>query len=278
MNIKEFWIKSSDEKNLFFREWLPNKVPSAVICIIHGLGDHSGWYDYLVKYFTDNNFAVLSFDLRGHGKSDGKRGHSENYEILMKDMDLLYNYAQKNFKNLPIYFYGHSFGGNLTINYILRRKPKYVKGVIASAPWLELATNPSALKLSFMSLAKKIYPSFSVESVVDTSVLSHDAEALKTYAADPLVHGDITVSLFINACNAGKWAINHAHEFNIPLLIMHGDSDKITSFNASKKFAERTGKNICTFKNWHGLYHSLHNEINRDEIYTYILDWITITP
>ena len=101
---REFFHLSDDGINLFFREIIPGGPIKATICLVHGLGDHSGWFKDLFDFFVTNKFAILTFDLRGHGKSEGIRGHIPSYEALMKDIDLLLNIGEKNFKGLPLFF------------------------------------------------------------------------------------------------------------------------------------------------------------------------------
>lgn len=191
----------------------------------------------------------------------------------MDDIELLLNLAEKDFNDLPIFLYGHSFGGNQVLNYILRRHPK-VSGVIVTAPWLSLYSNPSKLKLNLVLLISKICPTFLISNIVTKAALSHRQEIIDAYGKDPLVHSFITAGLFINAYNAGLWAIEHASEFDVPLLLLHGDADKITSPIASKTFAENVPSELCTLKLLNGLYHSLHNEISNTKMFELIINWI----
>lgn len=273
---REFFYKSNDKINIYFREIIPEGSVKGVICLVHGLGDHSGWFKDLFDFFAENNFAILTFDLRGHGKSDGKRGHIPSYEALMRDIDLLLNIAEKKFKGVPIFLYGHSFGGNQVLNYALRYNPD-IAGIIASAPWLSLYSNPSKIKLFFTFLMSKIKPSFIVDNVVEGANLSHNPNIAINQEKDPLVHNFVSASLFANAYKAGEWAIENASNLDIPLLLFHGDSDKITSHIASEAFAKKAPSNLTTFKLWKGLYHSLHNEISNRDIFLNILNWVNAT-
>lgn len=273
MMEQEFFHKSDDKINIYFRKIVPEGHVKGVICLVHGLGDHSGWFKDLFDFFASSNFAILTFDLRGHGKSDGKRGHIPSYGALMKDIELLLNIAKKNFKGVPVFLYGHSFGGNQVLNYALRHHPD-IAGIIVSAPWLSLYSNPSKMKLYFTFLMNKIKPSFIVDNVVEGANLSHNPDIAINQEKDPLVHNFVSAALFTNAYKAGEWAIENASNLYIPLLLFHGDSDKITSHIASEKFIKKAPSNLVTFKLWKGLYHSLHNEISNRDIFINILNWI----
>jgi len=142
MDEKQFELLSDDGMALFAREWKPEGKMNGVICIVHGLGEHSGRYKKFAKTFIVNGYLVIGFDLRGHGRSCGKRGHVDSYDILMNDINCLVNKAFELYPDSPCFLYGHSMGGNLVLNYVLRRRPE-VAGVIASAPWLILTSPPT---------------------------------------------------------------------------------------------------------------------------------------
>ena len=273
MIINDYFQKSSDGTNLYFKEWIPEGEKKAIICLVHGLGDHSGWYNSLVNYLTNNGFIVTSFDQRGHGKSQGKRGHTSSYEILLKDINLLIDSSEKHFENLPVFLYGHSFGGNLVLNYAIRYHPK-ISGVVSTSPWLRLYKQPNVFTYSFATLLDKIWPSFTFSNAIIPDNLSHDELIKATYIKDPLVHGFITARLLKNAHKRGLWAIDHANEINIPILLFHGDSDKITSSKSSEEFYTNAKEGLCTFKLWPGLFHSLHNESSNQELFVHLKKWL----
>ena len=89
-----YTISASDGINLFIRDYLV-KNSNKVILLIHGLGEHSGRYLNLIQDFNDKNISVFTIDIRGHGKSEGKRGHSPSYEQLMSDIQYFVQHVTK---------------------------------------------------------------------------------------------------------------------------------------------------------------------------------------
>lgn len=146
MKHDEFKFKSFDGLQLFGQSWQSETKSRAVICLVHGMGEHSGRYGHVADRLTQAGYSVFAFDLRGHGKSPGPRGHTPSYEALMQDISSLLEVANKQFSQLPSFLYGHSLGGNLVLNYVIRRQPK-LKGVIVTGPWLRLAFEPSRFKI-----------------------------------------------------------------------------------------------------------------------------------
>ena len=272
MKHSEFEFKTFDRLSLFGQSWQPEDRPRAVVYLIHGLGEHSGRYSHVADRLTQAGYSMFAFDLRGHGKSPGPRGHIPSYEALMKDISSLLEVANKQFPQLSSFLYGHSLGGNLVLNYILRHQPQ-LKGVIVSDPWLRLAFESPRFKIILAQITDYIWPSFSQKNGLDTKVLSRDPEVVHAYENNPLVHDHISSRMFIGIYQSGYWALEHASEFSLPLLLMHGGDDKIISVKASGEFADQISEN-CTFKIWDGLYHDIHNEPEKEEVFKFLIDWL----
>jgi len=272
MKRTEFKFKTFDGLQLFGQSWQPEDRPRAVVCLVHGMGEHSGRYAHVADALIQAGYILFTFDIRGHGKSSGLRGHTPSYEALMKDISSLLEVANKQFPQLSSFLYGHSLGGNLVLNYILRRQ-SHLKGVIATDPWLRLAFEPPRFKIILAQITNYIWPSFSQKNGLDTKVLSHDPEVVYAYENDPLVHDHISARMFISIYQAGQWALEHASELPIPLLLMHGGDDKLSSVEASREFADKITKN-CTLKIWDGLYHEIHNEPEKEKVFKFLIDWL----
>ena len=272
MKHSEFEFKTFDGLSLFGQSWQPKDRPRAVVCLVHGLGEHRGRYVHVADSLTQAGYTLISFDLRGHGKSEGPRGHTPSYEALIWDISSLLEIVNKQFPQLPSFLYGHSLGGNLVLNYVLRRQSHF-KGVIVTDPWLRLAFEPPRFKIILAQITNYIWPSFSQKSGLNTETISRDPEVVYAYENDPLAHDHVSARMFIGSYQAGQWALEHASEFSLPLLLMHGGDDKIISVKASHEFANMKTEN-CTFKIWDGLYHEIHNEPEKEEIFKFLIDWL----
>ncbi|MBW5448288.1 alpha/beta fold hydrolase [Cohnella sp. CFH 77786] len=236
------------------------------------MGEHTGRYAHVAEWFTASGYAFLGFDQLGHGRTEGKRGHTNSYDDLLDGIDRLLAEAQRRFPGTPRFLFGHSMGGNLTLNYLLRRKPE-VSGAVVLSPWLKLAFDPPALQVAAARLLERVYPKFSNNRPFDPTHLTSDPEMLKRLREDRHGHGMITARFFLGVHRAGRWALEHAPELSVPVLLMQGDSDPVTSIAASRHFAERAG-GACTFREWPGYRHELHNERGRDEVFRVIEAWM----
>lgn len=268
---REFALRSRDGLNLQGRDWQPEGEARTAICFIHGLGDHCGRYSRLADHLNRSGHAFLAIDLRGHGRSEGRRGLIPEYEYLMDDISLLLSEAQGRYPKRPILLYGHSMGGNLVINHAIRRRPA-ISGVIASAPLLRMAFEPPFWKKIIGQIMRILWPAMSVSNGLSSKDLSHDPEVVHAYDEDPLVHDRVTVR-FLDVREAGLWALANASEFPVPLLLMHGSADRITDFRASGEFAATAGGG-CTLEIWDGLYHEIHNEPEKQKVFSRITEWL----
>lgn len=265
--------KSNDGLDIFGQKWeSDNNDAKAVICLVHGFGEHSSRYEHVARFFTDHGYAVISYDHRGHGRSDGKRGHFPSYDEFMNDVGNLLQQAKVNFPNLPLFLYGHSMGGNVVANYAIKKNPN-VKGVILSSPFFQPGFAPPAIKLAAGRLMRNLIPTFSLPSGLDVNAISRDKEVVKKYSEDPLVFDSISSKMGIELIEFGQDAVNHAHELKIPTLLFHGTADKLTSFESSKQFAKNAGS-IVTFIEYPGFYHECHNEPEKATVLQNVLDWM----
>ncbi len=272
--MKTFESSWQNKDGIKFYEfgWEPDAKPKAVVGLVHGHGEHVGRYAHVGEAFAKAGYALVGFDARGHGKTSGPRGHTPSYDALMDDIADFLAQMQTRYPGLPRFLYGHSMGGNEVINFALRRKADLV-GVISTGPWLKLAFEPPAMQVALGRMMNNVAPGFTQKSGLDTAALSHDPNVVNAYNSDPLVHNKISARLFVAVYESGLWALDHAAEFPLPLLLMHGAADKITSAAASRQFAERGGKNV-TWRAWDGLYHEIHNEPEKAEVIKVMIDWM----
>ncbi len=264
--------KSNDGLDFYLKGWQPDVSEKAVVALVHGLGEHIGRYAHMAEAFTTAGYALMGFDLRGHGKTGGARGVIPSAEAVLDDMDRFLQETRQRFPNKPVFLYGHSLGGNLVIFYTLKRKPA-LNGVVATGPALRLAFEPPAWKLGLAKLLVKVSPALVMANGLELAGLSRDPQVAQVYSTDPLVHDRISVLLSLSMLRQGEYSLEHASEFPLPLLLMHGGADRLTSAAASQEFASRMGDR-CTLKIWEGFYHEIHNEPEKEQVFNFTLSWL----
>jgi len=271
--MEETFIEVRPGEQLFARIWQPKTQPLAITCLVHGLSDHSGRFTGLAEELSKHGYIFIAPDLRGNGKSPGVRGDFDSLSQVLDDIKAIIDYSKSRFAGLPVFLYGQSMGGNLAINFALRH-PSSISGVISSSPWLRLTNPPSRIVRIAAAILKPLFPKMLINNGLKSTDLCHDTVVQSAYDNDPLIHWKVSLSTFFIINNGGEWAVENAGLLQLPLLLMHGDADMITSFEASREFARKAGQN-CTFIEWPGLYHELHNEPGRDAIYDAVNAWLS---
>lgn len=262
----------------FVRSWsrheeVASSGPSQVVLgLIHGLGDHSGRYDEMARWFVSRGIQVYAFDLQGHGNSPGDRMVIRDYQDLLQDVESFFNYIKHRHSDSRVGLFGQSMGGNLLLNHQLRgySRPGFV---IAGSPMLRAVNQPGAISTFLMRLLSYLQPNHRISGDVEPSDLSRDPELQRAFLEDPLVQRGITLRLARALIDSGGWALRSADRIPTATLLTHGSDDRVTCHQASLEFAERSlGKAIT--KIWPGGKHDLHHDIVRYEYFSSILDWI----
>lgn len=271
MANQTFSIRSSDQRSLFVRKW-NNELPAkGVICLVHGLGEHSGRYEHVAQAFNKEGFVFYAYDQRGHGKSDGKRGDIPSYDQLLDDLQLVVDEVSSKHEALPLFLYGHSMGGNVAVNFLLKRKNTSIKAALITSPWLTLSFTPPKWQLAMGKLILKISPGLVQSNKLKPDELATDKTVGEAYVNDPLVHEKVSPRLFFAIHDAGISAIKEAKKLDIKTLFVHGTADAITSPESTKRMADASSNEL---KLWNELFHETHNEQNKEEVIDYNINWI----
>lgn len=259
--------------DIYWQAWQPEGEPRAVVALSHGLGEHSGRYGHVAAALNAGGYSLYALDLPGHGKSGGRRGHVSAYTGLLDALGRLVARAQDDHPDKRAFLYGHSLGGQIVLNYALRR-PAGLGGVIASGPWLRLPFTPPAWKSALGRWLNGLAPALALNNELDRSGLSRDAAVVAAYNADPLVHDRISVRLYNEGTAAAAYALAHAAELRLPVLLLHGGADRLTDPGGTQLFYERAGSADKTFRRYEDWYHEIHNEPGQAEVFKEITDWL----
>lgn len=273
MKSLEITWKAHDGLDIFAQLWEPKVIqPRAVVCLVHGLGEHSSRYAHVAEAFTKEGFILLASDLRGHGRSGGARGHISSIEDFMMDIEVLLEHAHTRYAGLPLFLYGHSLGGIQVLYYGLVRKPN-VKGVIATSAGLHSALEKQVVKVVLAKVLGTLMPDASIASGLDPTTISRDEKVVQAYINDPLVHDKVSFGFGKIFLGVNKWILEHADDFSLPLLLMHGKNDKLAFSSSSIEFATPL-KEKCTLVLWDGAFHELHNEPEQIEVFKTMTLWM----
>ncbi|MCK6539856.1 MAG: lysophospholipase [Anaerolineales bacterium] len=265
----------NDDVTFYMQGWEPQGKPKAIVCLVHGLGEHTGRYAHVGKALNDAGYALFGFDLRGHGKTGGPRGHFPSLDAVVQDIRQFVEFQKRNHPGLPIFLYGHSLGGLLGLAYAIQY-PDGLQGVIVTGAGLRSALQEQKGKIALVKLLGSLLPSLVVKSELEVAGLSRDEAVVQAYVNDPLVHDKTSLGLGKAGLAAIDLCFARAREFKPPLLIMHGKADRITYPSGSEDFARLAGETNkdVTLKLWEGMYHEIHNEPEQAEVFKTMIEWM----
>lgn len=265
------FVGASDVEFVYDR-WGTAQTARALLIIVHGLGEHSGRYRNLVQHLVPLGYALYTFDLRGHGRSSGPRGHILSWDEYRADLGAFVMAARAEEPDSPLFLMGHSLGGLIALDYALRR-PAGLRGVIASAPTLaQTGVSPALMMLG--RVVSRIHPGFSLDVHLDATAISRDAAVVESYRADPLVHSRGSARLSTEVSAVMAWTNANALNWRLSLLILHGEADRIVPIDASRQFFDRVPIADKTFRSYPGGYHEPHNDTSRQEALRDVAQWL----
>jgi len=273
MVIENFQVHSNRGTKLFCISWQPDGKPDAVLFIVHGLGEHSGRYEEMATACAENQIAVFVYDHRGHGQSEGKKGHARSIEQLITDLELALMKCRSLFLESPIFLYGHSMGGQIVASYVNKIKSREIKGAIISSAWFQLVKPIPSWQLSLVKKMATFLPGITLSNGINAKEISSVEAEVELYVQDPFVHARISLGLFHSLFQNGLLLLELAQPAKIPVLVCHGDLDKITSSKASEAFVKKLGEN-ATFKSWSNAFHEPHHDIDKKQVIQFYIEWV----
>jgi len=274
MKHKDGRFKGYKGLKLYYQCWLPDKKPKAIILVAHGLAEHSGRYKNLVDYFVPKGYAVYAMDNRGHGKSEGDRSYVDNFNDYLVDLKTFFDKVQKENKGARIFLFGHSLGATIATAYAVEHQDE-LAGLIVSGSSLVPPPSVSPALLAMAGILSTLVPKMGV-TVLDASTISRDQSVVDAYVNDPLVYrGKIPARTGAELARMWKQLPDQMSSIKIPILIMHGQSDRLADPQGSKLLYERVGSKDKTLKIYDNCYHEICNEPERKQVYSDMEKWLT---
>lgn len=277
--------QEKDRVGLFGQAWVPLHATGTVL-LIHGYAEHSGNYARLVRDLVNARLAVAAVDLRGHGLSEGSRGHVESAETYAQDIEaFLATVFSQLLPHRPLYLWGHSLGAMVGLQLLRRQKlPQRPQAAVLTSPLLGFPELRGVQK-TLAALAPAIgwiFPTLPVAHGITSNVLSHDEEYLARRHDDPLISHVATPRWLLSVRRAVEELQLRAPEFQAlsPTLLMLAGDEKVTNLNEARRFAFRAyGGMRHKVIEFPGYYHELEKERGiRDRVVAESVAWFRSHP
>ncbi len=265
-------FSGAGERSIYFQCWAPEATVKAVLLVAHGAGEHSARYQSLAQFFTGHGYVVAALDHNGHGHSEGVPGHVDSFADYVHDLAVFHRQIAARFTGVPTILLGHSMGGLIACHFLLRHQQQYA-GAVLSGPAIKTDLEPGFIQMALLRLLSLLLPKVGMLKL-DAAGVSRDPEVVRDYIADPLVfHGKMTARM-VRELFAGMHAVQAgAQGITLPMLILHGGADAMTSPQGSQYLMDHIGSEDRTLKIYPGLYHEIFNEPERAQVLEDVLAW-----
>jgi len=255
---------------LYKQSWIPDAIPRACVAVVHGVGSHSGGLMNLIAPLVSAGFAVHAYDLRGHGRSEGQRAFINSFDDYRLDTDSFMNFVREDMQRCPLFLLGHSLGGIVALDYVLRFQPS-LHGLILVCP----AIMPARLKQFNASISLSDPNETAYGEEPDYEKLTRDIQVIESFAKDPLRHHWKTAGLHRGALEAVSYIFQHPNRMNVPLLMQQGEDDEIVPPEDPKAFFDAV-PNTCDkrYIGYPGMLHNPHDDSDREVMLEELIQWV----
>jgi alpha-beta hydrolase superfamily lysophospholipase len=269
--LQSHQVSAADGTMLYVTDYmLPAGQARGSVVLMHGLGEHSGRYRHLAGFFNECGLSVRTYDHRGHGRSQGKRGDVINGDPMLQDAEIIVDDFSARY-SAPPFLFGHSMGGLFAARFALARLSP-LRGLILSSPALSLRL--SAFQAKMLKVLHKLAPSLGVPNGVSPSFLSHDAKIVAAYKADPLVHRRISARLLRSMLSSIAYCQSHANSLTIPTLMLVAGDDRLVDADGSRQFFAQTPPGLAEMHIYDGMYHEIFNELDAQRPLRDLKTWL----
>jgi alpha-beta hydrolase superfamily lysophospholipase len=264
-------IRSADGTKLAYRSW-PKAGANITFAVVHGLGEHAGRYAGFAEAMAKHGMGTFALDLRGHGESEGQRGHVDSWSQWTDDISAFVTQVEGLGVSevVPV---GHSFGGAALLSSVLAGKLTNSKRFVVSSPALMLRLKAPAWKVAVAPIASKIVPRLAMDNEVDPAAVSRIPGVVAAYRSDPLVHNRISSRMFMEWQKATVDILERAAQVKIPFLILAGTADPLIDPEGSRRLHEQA-RSQSELRLLEGRYHEPFNDLGSDEVFQLIADWV----
>lgn len=266
-------LQTAGGGELFRQAWTPAGGPVAVLAVVHGYGEHSGRYRLLADAVVPQGYALHTFDLPGHGRSPGRRGHIKGFADYTRSSRAHVVALRHQYPEAPIFLLGHSLGGLIAALHA-EEGDEHLSGLVLSSPLIRLGLPISSAMVAGVKLLSRVLPTADIGNPLRAADLSHDAEVVLQYDGDELNHHAATARWATEVLHAQELVLAGAPRLRLPFLLQYGGADVITDPRASEQLFAAAGATDKTRRRYEDHFHEIYNETGRQAVYDDLCAWL----
>jgi lysophospholipase len=273
-------LESSDGEHGIFLNWYRKKsvtAPTRGLLIVHGQGEHGGRYQHFAHYLQEEYDLIVAPDLRGHGRSEGIRGHVESFDEYLDDALLAWSALEKRLGDSgSMDWFAHSMGGTVTLRLIQDSPDLRIRNLMFSSPCVGLSHQVPLVKELAARLLSRVWGNLQLGTDLKPGDLSHDSAVVKAIQRDSLHHTKATPKFYLSFVEAMERLRNTL--IPIPsgtrVLFQLAGEDRIVSSPDAEKVFEGLMHPGKMKRVYAGLYHEIFNELDKDQVFHDLKEWL----
>lgn len=277
MKRTEGYFRGKNDFELFFQGWLGDS-PRATLVVTHGLGEHSDCYLRLVEGIHKNlgpdELDIYCWDLRGHGRSEGKRGVIKDFSDFSEDLVAFLEHLKSSTKTSQIFLASHSMGGLVNLNMLIQHSEIEISGAIFSSPLMGVAVDIPAIKKTGAKYLAEFLPSITMWNEIPNKHLTHEKKIIEEFEKDPLRHDRISAKLYLEMLSYTESLRKLGHRITLPVLYQLSGKDLVVSTPATQEFFKTIRSSDKTLTVYENSHHEIYNDIERHVCFKELSDWI----
>lgn len=259
------------EQTLAFYAWpQPPENARAAVLLLHGLGEHMGRYGYIASALQAAGYLVFGYDHHGHGLSSGMRGNLLSSTHLLDDVDFVIKHVRA-LTPAPLVLLGHSMGGLIAARAVANSLP-HIDALVMSSPALGAQTN--LIQKFLLATLPKLFPHVRVDNGVKTPWVARDAQVVRAYMEDPLVHRQISAGLAAWILKEGAQTVAQASAWSMPTLLLYAGQDQLVLPQASAEFVRLAPSEVLQSYCFNVMYHEIFNDPEKAMVLSKLLAWL----
>lgn len=263
-----------DGDNIVMHEWpllYPDLPPRAGVIVMHTLEEYGLRMRKVSQFFVEQGFAVRSYDMYGHGESDGKKGTLPPQNRFVVDLcDMVDEMRRVHPKGMPIILYGHGFSA-LLAGHVAYHKHAEIDSVIMVSP--AFRSESSLWQKMLLAIIPKVAPNLVINGRPNPKHMTHSQEEVEAYANDKHCHHNVTANLVGYLLDLGQKTEKLASEWHTPTLLLYAGSDKIVDPKATANFAKKANAFIES-KCFRHMYHDIFREPDAELAFDALRQWL----
>lgn len=265
-------LKTDEKSGIMYRVW-DVQAPKAVVLLVHGLGAHTGRWEFLADYLRSSGVASYALELRGFGQTEGQRGDIDSFKTYYRDIRTLRDIISQSHVLSKVFLLGESMGSLVAFNAGMLDE-SLCDGLILITPAIKNILPVSILTYIDIFSALLYDPRKSFKVPLNAGMVTRDREYVKVIDADHSEHRIASARMFFEILSAGRQMQKLLAQCRKSILVFIAGGDLVVDSCLVKKLFSRIPATDRKMIEYQQMYHGMSIDLDRERVFADIVQWI----